>query len=158
MRTRIRQWITAVLGPASLLAGCAHVQLSEPAFSIDVRKGDEADIIQVLATNVSDEARCLRSELLRNPNTQSAHIDGRLNGTRLPDPPDGYLLPQLVGVETLEPGESVTFKLNLAWQGWDLPQQSSGDRLEVKVAVDSWDCSTETGQQRSFSPWTRLVE
>ena len=158
MKSLSQRWIAVALGLASLVAGCAHSQLPRTYLKVDVRRGETENIILVQATNVIDEARCLRSELLRNPYTAAAHIDGRLNGRRLPDPPDGYLLPQISGLERLEPGESVTFKLDVESQGWELTQQSSDDRLEVKVAVDSWECSADSIQHRSFSPWTQLVE
>lgn len=158
MKSLSQRWVAVAFGLASIVSGCAHSQLPRTDLKVDVRQGEAEDMILVQVTNIIDEARCLRSELVRNPDTASAHIDGRLNGRRLPGPPDGYLIPQLIGLETLEPGESVAFKLNIATQSWEIAPQSSDDILEVKVAVESLDCSTEAVQQRTFSQWTRLVE
>ena len=158
MKSRSQPRTAAALGLALLMAGCALSQSPQSVLDVAVRQGETENTIQVQATNVTDQPRCLRSELLQNPNTQSATIDGRLNGRRLASPPEGYLVPQLGGLETLEPGETVTFRLNLAGQGWGLTQQSVGRILEIKVAVDSSSCSTGSGEQWSWSPWTRLVE
>lgn len=158
MSSRNHRRIAAALVLAALLAGCAHSQSNRPALSVDIRHSETENTIQVQATNLTDQPRCLRSETVRNPNTQVDAFEFRLNGKKLNVENSGYLVPQLNGVETLQPGESVTFKLNLSAQEQLLIRQSIGETLEVRVAVGSWNCSNRTGQPVSRSSWMRLTE
>ena len=150
--------IAAALVLAALLAGCAHSHSNQPALSVDIRHSETENTIQVQARNLTDQPRCLQSETVRNPNTQVDAFEFRLNSRKLNSENSGYLVPQLNDVETLQPGESVTFRLNLSAQDQRLIRQSIGDTLEIRVVVESWNCSNRTGQPVSRSSWLRLTE